>query len=38
MIQGLRQEAKMGRRSKVQRTAEKKLTIVMEAMKSGNVG
>jgi transposase-like protein len=37
MIQGLRQEARMGRRSRVQRTPEEKLAIVMEAMKSGNV-
>jgi transposase-like protein len=37
MIQGLRQEAKMGRRSKVQRSAEEKFAIVMEALKSGSI-
>src|SRR5579859_513128 len=37
MIQGLRQEASMPRKSQVQRTPEEKFAIVMEGLKSGNV-
>src|SRR5450631_438423 len=37
MMRGLRQEARMPRKPKVQRTPEEKWQIVLEGLKSGNV-
>jgi hypothetical protein len=37
MIQGLRQQAKIGRRSKIQSSDEEMFAIVLEALRSGNV-
>ena len=37
MIWGLRQEARMSRKPRVQRTPEEKWQIVLEGLKSGNV-